>query len=81
VDRVATLQAELLPRIPQAAMHILPGTGHLSPLEAPAEVARVIAHFVAAIEDKSAVCTAPDQVAIAFDAALNAVDFDGQTRL
>lgn len=81
VDRVATLQAELLPRIPQAAMHILPGTGHLSPLEAPAEVARVIAHFVAAIEDKSAVCTAPDQVAIAFDAALNAVDFDGLTRL
>lgn len=81
VDRVATLQAELLPRIPQAAMHILPGTGHLSPLEAPAEVARVIAHFVAAIEDKSAVCTAPDQDEVAFDAALNAVDFDGQTRL
>jgi pimeloyl-ACP methyl ester carboxylesterase len=29
VDRIATLQAELLPRIPHAAMHILPGTGHL----------------------------------------------------
>lgn len=49
VDRVATLQAELLPRIPHAAMHVLPGTGHLSPLEAPAEVARLIAGFVAAI--------------------------------
>jgi pimeloyl-ACP methyl ester carboxylesterase len=43
VDRVATLQAELLPRIPHAAMHVLPGTGHLSPLEAPAKVAQVIA--------------------------------------
>ncbi|RKT14270.1 pimeloyl-ACP methyl ester carboxylesterase [Paraburkholderia sp. RAU2J] len=59
VDRVATLQAELLPRIPHAAMHILPGVGHLSPLEAPAEVAQVIARFVAAIEDKSAVCNSP----------------------
>ena len=62
VDRIATLQAELLPRIPHAAMHILPGTGHLSPLEAPAEVARIIARFVAAIEDKSAVCSTPAQV-------------------
>jgi pimeloyl-ACP methyl ester carboxylesterase len=52
VDRVATLQAELLPRIPHAAMHVLPGTGHLSPLEAPAEVARLIARFAAAIESR-----------------------------
>jgi pimeloyl-ACP methyl ester carboxylesterase len=51
VDRIATLQAELLPRIPHAAMHILPETGHLSPLEAPAEVARLIARFVTKIED------------------------------
>lgn len=54
VDSVATLQAELLPRIPHAAMHVLPGTGHLSPLEAPVEVARLIAGFVAAIESGSA---------------------------
>lgn len=52
VDRIATLQAELMPRIPHAQMHILPGTGHLSPLEAPTEVAWVIARFVAGIEDK-----------------------------
>ncbi|MEX3980637.1 alpha/beta fold hydrolase [Paraburkholderia sp. EG287A] len=58
VDRVATLQAELLPRIPHAAMHILPGTGHLSPLEAPADVARVIARFVGAIEDRADACRA-----------------------
>nr|WP_085489981.1 hypothetical protein [Paraburkholderia susongensis] len=49
VDRIATLQTELLPRIPHAAMHILPGTGHLSPLEAPADVARIIARFAGRI--------------------------------
>ncbi|MEW6344848.1 MAG: alpha/beta fold hydrolase [Paraburkholderia sp.] len=76
VDRVATLQAELLPRIPHAAMHILPGTGHLSPLEAPADVARTIARFVGAIENNSAVCSTPEQVPVAFDAALNAGDLD-----
>ncbi|TDV15719.1 alpha/beta fold hydrolase [Paraburkholderia caballeronis] len=76
VDRVATLQAELLPRLPHAAMHVLPGTGHLSPLEAPAEVARLIARFVAAIESRSVVCHSPEQVPVAFDAALNAGDLD-----
>jgi pimeloyl-ACP methyl ester carboxylesterase/ketosteroid isomerase-like protein len=76
VDRVATLQAELMPRIPHAAMYILPGIGHLSPLEAPIEVARLIARFVDAIENKSAVCSTPEQVPIAFDAALNAGDLD-----
>ncbi|WP_175975720.1 alpha/beta hydrolase [Burkholderia sp. BCC1047] len=48
VDRVVTLRTELLPRIPQATMHILPGVGHLAPLEAPTEVARLIEDFVAA---------------------------------
>jgi pimeloyl-ACP methyl ester carboxylesterase len=57
VDRVATLRAELLPRIPQAVMRILPGIGHLSPLEAPVEVARIIERFVAAIEERSTVCS------------------------
>ncbi|ASL46167.1 2-(acetamidomethylene)succinate hydrolase [Burkholderia sp. AD24] len=76
VDRVATLQAELLPRIPHAALYVLPGVGHLSPLEAPAGVARLIARFVAAIEGKSIVCSSPEQVPVAFDAALNAGDLD-----
>jgi uncharacterized protein (TIGR02246 family) len=76
VDRVATLQAELLPRIPHAAMNILPGTGHLSPLEAPADLARVIGRFVGAIENHAAVCSTPRQVPAAFDAALNAGDLD-----
>ena len=42
VDSVATLRDELLPRIPQAQMHVLPGTGHLSPLESPDQVAALI---------------------------------------
>lgn len=59
VDSVATLEAELLPRLPHAAMHVLPGVGHLSPLEAPFDVAQLIAQFVAAIEAKSAVGKSP----------------------
>ncbi|WP_144141283.1 alpha/beta fold hydrolase [Paraburkholderia sp. BCC1884] len=45
VDSVATLEAELLPRVPQAVMHVLPGTGHLSPLESPDEIATLIHAF------------------------------------
>jgi hypothetical protein len=41
-------------------MHVLPGTGHLSPLEAPAEVAQLIARFVAAIEGESVVLALQD---------------------
>ncbi|MDR5783853.1 alpha/beta hydrolase [Caballeronia sp. LZ065] len=51
VDRPDTLREELMPRIPQATMHILPGTGHLSPLEAPTELAAIIASFAEAVED------------------------------
>jgi uncharacterized protein (TIGR02246 family) len=81
VDRVATLEAELLPRIPHAALHILPGTGHLSPLEAPEDVAQNIASFVAAIEDKSVVCNAPADVSAAFDTAMNAGDLNALLRV
>lgn len=81
VDRVETLQAEVLPRIPHAAMHILPGIGHLSPLEAPAEVARIMASFVEAVESRSALCHAPEEVPSAFDAAMNAGDLDGLLRV
>jgi pimeloyl-ACP methyl ester carboxylesterase len=45
VDPPIRLRAELLPRIPQAVMHVLPGTGHLSMLESPDAVARLIADF------------------------------------
>jgi pimeloyl-ACP methyl ester carboxylesterase len=54
VDRIGTLQEELLPRIPHAVLHVLPGVGHLSPLEAPLEVAQIMTNFLAAIESQSA---------------------------
>ena len=46
VDSVQLLQQELLPRIPQARLHIVPGTGHLSMLESPQEVTHLIHEFV-----------------------------------
>ncbi|GJI86879.1 alpha/beta fold hydrolase [Duganella hordei] len=46
VDSVDILKAELLPRISQAKLHVLAGTGHLSPLESPAEVAAAIVGFI-----------------------------------
>jgi pimeloyl-ACP methyl ester carboxylesterase len=49
VDSAALLQRELIARLPQAVMHVIPGTGHLSMLEAPAEVAALIGDFVAGL--------------------------------
>jgi 3-oxoadipate enol-lactonase len=46
VDTVATLRDELLPRIPHAQLQVLPGTGHLSPLESPDLVAALIHNFI-----------------------------------
>ncbi|XUM21553.1 alpha/beta fold hydrolase [Bradyrhizobium oligotrophicum S58] len=45
VDTPETLRTELLPRIPQAKLHLLAGVGHLSPLEAPDALAGLIANF------------------------------------
>ncbi len=45
VDSVGVLRAELLSRISHAALYVLPGTGHLSPLESPQEVAQLIGDF------------------------------------
>ena len=49
IDTVETLKKELLTRIPQAVLHVVPGTGHLSMLESPEEVARLIGDFAAAV--------------------------------
>lgn len=49
VDSVDLLKAELLSRVPHAALHVLPGTGHLSMLESPEELARTVAGFVDAL--------------------------------
>jgi len=53
VDPPIRLRAELLPRIPQAVMHVLPGTGHLSMLESPDAVARLIADFANNLNDSA----------------------------
>lgn len=45
VDSISTLQAEVLPRIPHAVLHRLSGTGHLSMLESPNLLARIILDF------------------------------------
>jgi pimeloyl-ACP methyl ester carboxylesterase len=46
VDSVETTKSELLSRIPGAALRIVPGTGHLSPLESPSDVVGLIEQFV-----------------------------------
>jgi pimeloyl-ACP methyl ester carboxylesterase len=46
VDRVETLKAELLPRIAGARLEVLPGVGHLSPLETPEQLAHSIRRFL-----------------------------------
>jgi pimeloyl-ACP methyl ester carboxylesterase len=45
VDPPAVLQQELMTRIPHATLHILPGIGHLSPLEAPGDLCELISGF------------------------------------
>ncbi len=45
VDPPAILREELMPRIAQARLHVLPGIGHLSPLEAAGDLAALIHDF------------------------------------
>ena len=49
VDPPASLEANLLPVIPGARMTVLDGTGHLSPLELPDQIANEIDQFVASV--------------------------------
>lgn len=46
VDPVEAHRRELLPRLANASFHVLPGIGHLVPLQAPEDVARHVAMFV-----------------------------------
>jgi pimeloyl-ACP methyl ester carboxylesterase/ketosteroid isomerase-like protein len=83
VDRVETLQKELLPRVAGARLHVLPGVGHLSPLEAPSAVASLIRQFAGELEAgaHAGAPATPEQVPVAFDAAFNAGDVDGVLRV
>jgi pimeloyl-ACP methyl ester carboxylesterase len=49
VDPPASLEANLLPAIAGARMTVLDGTGHLSPLEVPDQIAHEIDQFVASV--------------------------------
>lgn len=51
VDPVSTLTTQVLERIPQARLHVLEGTGHLSPLESPEEIARLVSEFIGSLKD------------------------------
>jgi len=73
VDSPDTLRTALLPYISHAHMDVLPGIGHLSPLEAPADLAQRIDEFVASLDAGE---TTPASVPAAFDAAFNAGDLE-----
>jgi pimeloyl-ACP methyl ester carboxylesterase len=49
VDPPASLEASLLPFIPGARMTVIEGTGHLSPLEAPGQIAHLLDQFAATL--------------------------------
>jgi pimeloyl-ACP methyl ester carboxylesterase len=49
VDPPEVLRRELLPRIPQAQLQVLPQVGHLLPYEAPDEVANVVRAFALSV--------------------------------
>jgi pimeloyl-ACP methyl ester carboxylesterase len=49
VEPPASLEANLLPYIPGARMTVIAGTGHLSPLEAPDQLANLIDEFVTSL--------------------------------
>ncbi|XYH99522.1 alpha/beta fold hydrolase [Sorangium sp. So ce1128] len=46
VERLDVLRREVVPRIAGAGLRVLPGTGHLSPLEAPLALASALRGFV-----------------------------------
>ena len=50
VDSPELVQTRIVPRYPAAPVHMLPGKGHLLPVEAPAEIARVIREFAASLQ-------------------------------
>lgn len=50
VESVQTLKAELLPHLPQAVLQIVPGAGHLLPLEAPDALVRLIDGFLRSLD-------------------------------
>lgn len=53
VDPPEALRRDLLPHIPQAQLLLLPGIGHLSPLEAPTDIADILRAIAPLVTDAS----------------------------
>lgn len=51
VDPLAVVKSHLLPHYPSARVELLPGKGHLLPVEAPAEIAAAVGAFAAGLRD------------------------------
>ena len=49
VDTPEIVQTKIVPHFPAAPVHMLSGKGHLLPIEAPAEIARVVDEFATAL--------------------------------
>jgi len=60
VDPPAVLEREILPRLAQAQLHVLPQTGHLSPYEAPDEIAWLVRAFALSLTDDLSTLPAND---------------------
>ncbi|MFJ6328513.1 MULTISPECIES: alpha/beta fold hydrolase [unclassified Rhizobium] len=74
VDSVELLENVVIPSLPGAQLTVIPEVGHLSPLETPEEVASRIDTFLAG---GAGTTPRPEDVAAAFDSALNGGNLDG----
>ena len=52
IDSPELLRAEMISRVPQAVMHVLPGTGHLSMLESADALVPLIEGFCASLRER-----------------------------
>lgn len=77
VDRVDLLQRVVVPSLPGATLQVIPGVGHLLPLEAPAALAAQIVDFVEhEVTGDVAGARAPEALPSRFDEAFNCGDLD-----
>ena len=72
VDDVEMLRTVVVPALPDATLTVIPGAGHLLPLEVPEELARRIADF----HDRLGGARRPEQLPAVFDAAMNRGDVE-----
>lgn len=76
VDPPAILREELIARLPGAELLVLPGIGHLSPLEAPDDVADILSAFaISRSED------VPETAKVAGESSASRCDWCGITSM